>query len=253
MDERPDLVELLLAALRNTRPGVRHYLERTTGRVVSRARARENERDRPDANLLQVPQVGEDHGFETMRLFIASVRNPGLRERLQVAALGRGAFRRFREVLAQQPRELQRWLAFRDSRLRDLLSGWLADHGLQPAVPTQPAPPQPSIDPQERLEELTLLVAYLSSWEENRGAGSRVRRAWKGFRVEVLERLQAQGLLTQGRSSKSLLLTDEGVARALDVEARLGLAGDAPPPSHGPSRVERPGRRLASRANYRRR
>ena len=55
----------------------------------------------------------------------------------------------------------------------------------------------------EQIQELTLLLMYLTSWQERRTIGLRrkphktddmlLRRCWKGYDFSVLERLEAQG------------------------------------------------------------
>ena len=57
----------------------------------------------------------------------------------------------------------------------------------------------------EQIQELTLLLMYLTSWQERRTIGLRrkphktddmlLRRCWKGYDFSVLERLEAQGLI----------------------------------------------------------
>jgi hypothetical protein len=64
-----------------------------------------------------------------MEAFIETVASPWLRERLRAAIRGRGAFRRFKDVLARSPTEFGRWLAFRDALLRDRVMAWLGDEG----------------------------------------------------------------------------------------------------------------------------
>jgi len=56
------------------------------------------------------------------------------------------------------------------------------------------------------VEELTFLLLYLTSWTEN-VPGTTVRRAWKGYRFETLDALEAKGFITQGRRAKSAYLT----------------------------------------------
>ncbi len=63
-------------------------------------------------------------------------------------------------------------------------------------------------------------MLYLASWEEKAPAGGTVRQAWKGHVFKVLDRLQEQGFIHQSRRAKSLYLTDEGVARAQELEER---------------------------------
>lgn len=75
--------------------------------------------------------------------------------------------------------------------------------------------------PQEAIEELTLLLLYLTSWEEDVIPGAlTVHRAWKGFRFEVLDALEEQGDLNQSRRAKSVTLTKKGVQRAQALQAR---------------------------------
>jgi hypothetical protein len=71
---------------------------------------------------------------------------------------GKGAFRRFKDVLMSYGAERERWFAFRSERLRIFMEAWLNAHALH-AVPRPPpapeaAPPEEaapisSIDPKE--------------------------------------------------------------------------------------------------------
>jgi len=53
-----------------------------------------------------------------MQAFIETVASPRLEERLCPAIRGRGAFRRFKDVLAGYPAESERWHAFKSARVR---------------------------------------------------------------------------------------------------------------------------------------
>jgi hypothetical protein len=68
-------------------------------------------------------------------------------------------------------------------------------------------------DMKQQIEELTLLLLYLTSWEEEIG-GDTVQRAWKGFPFEVLDALEENGYLSQSRRAKSVYLTRAGLERA---------------------------------------
>jgi Uncharacterised protein family (UPF0158) len=68
-----------------------------------------------------------------MEAFIATVEDQRVREVLGVAIQGRGAFRRFQEVLARYPAAEARWFAFRATRLEARARAWLAEEGLEPA------------------------------------------------------------------------------------------------------------------------
>jgi hypothetical protein len=66
--------------------------------------------------------------------FAASVTDSRLRERLEIALDGRGAFRRFKDVLAQYPAERERWFGFRDERLHAAAREWLEEHEIEPTT-----------------------------------------------------------------------------------------------------------------------
>ena len=64
------------------------------------------------------------------------------------------------------------------------------------------------------VEELTLLLLYLTSWKERVYGDLTVQRAWKGYPFETLEALEAAGYLDQTRQTKSVTLTEAGIERA---------------------------------------
>jgi DNA-binding PadR family transcriptional regulator len=47
-----------------------------------------------------------------------------------------------------------------------------------------------------------------------------VHRAWKGYLFAALDALEEQGYISQTRRAKSLTLTEEGLRRAQELEAR---------------------------------
>ena len=77
------------------------------------------------------------------------------------------------------------------------------------------------------IEELTLLLMCLSSWEEKMRSGiPTARRCWKGFRFEVIDELEKKGLISQGsRGSKSVYITEEGESLAEELRGKFGLRG----------------------------
>jgi Uncharacterised protein family (UPF0158) len=62
------------------------------------------------------------------------VSHRGLIARLEVAIDGRGAFRRFKNVLFDWPDDREEWFAFSDERRRGRAREWLADVGYRPAA-----------------------------------------------------------------------------------------------------------------------
>ncbi len=97
----------------------------------------ENESDDPD-RWLWVHCEGSRAGYHDMVQFIGTVDDPHRADRLGIAIEGRGAFRRFKEVLARWPGELDRWYRYADDRQRGRARAWLADAGYRPALRTDP-------------------------------------------------------------------------------------------------------------------
>lgn len=64
--------------------------------------------------------------------FAATVEDEELRELLFAALDGRGAFGRFKDVLAGCPGERQRWFRYKDERMEDRVRDWLRDLGIEP-------------------------------------------------------------------------------------------------------------------------
>ena len=76
-------------------------------------------------------------------------------------------------------------------------------------------------DREDRIvEELTLLLLYLTLWEERVVADLVVQRAWKGHPFEVLDALEAAGYLGQSHRAKSVTLAAAGIERARALAAR---------------------------------
>ena len=61
-------------------------------------------------------------------------------------------------------------------------------------------------------EELTLLLIYLTGWEEDKrnAPGEKVWRAWKGYNFDVLNNLQTKKWIYQIPGGKSVTLEEKG-------------------------------------------
>ena len=75
----------------------------------------------------RIPKAESHEGYEDMVDFIATVDNERLTELLEVAINGKGAFRRFKDVLLNYPEERERWFKFKDDRMRERSLEWLND------------------------------------------------------------------------------------------------------------------------------
>jgi hypothetical protein len=81
---------------------------------------------------LEVPQVDSFTGYNDMVEFIADVEDEHLRELLDIAVRGKGAFRRFKDVLYGYPETRQQWFEFKDEQMRQRVVRWLAAHDIEP-------------------------------------------------------------------------------------------------------------------------
>ena len=71
----------------------------------------------------------------------------------------------------------------------------------------------------DTINELTLLLLYLTSWEEDAGFTT-VRRSWKGYPFESLNELADGGFVSESRGAKSVYLTEEGIEKARELARR---------------------------------
>ncbi|MDT9699644.1 UPF0158 family protein [Streptomyces sp. P17] len=94
----------------------------------------EGEEDDDPERWLYVPALGSRAGYRDMELFIEEVEDAALAERLRIAVGGRGAFRRFKDVLARDERSWSRYHRFRDERQRGRARAWLAEEGYRPPI-----------------------------------------------------------------------------------------------------------------------
>jgi hypothetical protein len=82
---------------------------------------------------LGVWPLGSGAAYRDMVHF-ASSRSGRLRELLDVAINGRGAFRRFKNVLYDWPDDRADWFAFSEDRSRGRARAWLAEAGRRPTL-----------------------------------------------------------------------------------------------------------------------
>lgn len=80
---------------------------------------------------ISIPQVDSDEAYGDMEEFILTVTDERLQARLWQAIDGRRPFRRFKDVLADYPRERERWFDFEDDRIRERVIEWLENEGIE--------------------------------------------------------------------------------------------------------------------------
>jgi hypothetical protein len=141
--------EALEDAFENNAPEVHSYLHLGTGEVLrvvdGIADPQMHSRIAADATYVRVEPVSSREQYRWMERFIQMLDPSDLRDELSLAIDGRGAFRRFKDVLMLNAPERERWFAFRSERLRVFMEAWLEAHALR-AVPRAPTPTAPTVD-----------------------------------------------------------------------------------------------------------
>jgi hypothetical protein len=127
--------EALEDAFENNAPEVHSYLHLSTGEVLrvvdGVADPAMHQRIASDTNYQRIDPVSSREQYRWMERFIATVTEPDLRGRLVAAIDGKGAFRRFKDVLMAYPVERERWFEFRTERLRSCMESWLLAHKIE--------------------------------------------------------------------------------------------------------------------------
>ncbi|WP_306965051.1 UPF0158 family protein [Streptomyces afghaniensis] len=91
------------------------------------------EADDPE-RWLYVPALGSRAGYRDMELFIDGLGDVALADRLLIAITRRGAFRRFKDVLARDERAWRRYHRLSEERQRGRARAWLAEEGYCPSA-----------------------------------------------------------------------------------------------------------------------
>jgi hypothetical protein len=137
--------EALEDAFENNAPEVHSYLHMSTGEVMrvvdGVADPQMHVRIASDTNYLRIEPVSSREQYRWMERFIPTVEATDLRGSLTQAIDGKGAFRRFKDVLMTYAEERERWFAFRSERLRTFMEAWLTAHAIKPI--TRPAWAEP--------------------------------------------------------------------------------------------------------------
>jgi hypothetical protein len=153
--------EALEDAFENNAPEVHSYLHLTTGEVLrvvdGVADPQMHVRIASDGNYLRIDPVSSREQYRWMERFIPLAEDPVLREKLTHAIDGKGAFRRFKDVLMSFGDEREKWFTFRSERLRTFMEAWLGAHAItaisRPAWAEGSGAPESEAAPESSSEE----------------------------------------------------------------------------------------------------
>jgi hypothetical protein len=126
--------ESLEDAFENNAPEVHSYLHLTTGEVLrvvdGVADPQMHVRIASDGNYLRIDPVSSREQYRWMERFIPMVEDLELKDKLTQAIDGKGAFRRFKDVLMSYGADREKWFTFRSERLRTFMEAWLSAHAI---------------------------------------------------------------------------------------------------------------------------
>lgn len=115
-----------------------HYLDLLTGDVVSDQERLmldweedepEEEQEVDEERYIDIPDWQPSDGFLVMEKFANQVRNPIYKGKLlEALQAGKGVFRRFKDIIGEQPSLEREWFAFKDDQLKREVYTWYREH-----------------------------------------------------------------------------------------------------------------------------
>jgi len=148
-----DWNDLEIAVERNA-PSTESFLDTRTGQVATvvsgdpEAPLRKRQVSENIENYIRIEPASSREQYRWMERFVASVADDALRERLLISIDGKGAFRRFKDVLLAYPAERERWFSYRADLLHWHIHNWLVENHLESSIdaPWGLAAPPPELE-----------------------------------------------------------------------------------------------------------
>jgi cellulose biosynthesis protein BcsQ len=112
-----------------------YYLDLETGEIIFLSEHTDDEEigepkdkiDKEPDRYEQIPKLESHEAYKEMQDFITTVKDERLVALLKVAINGKGAFRRFKDVLLDYPEERERWFQFKGAKEQKRALEWLDD------------------------------------------------------------------------------------------------------------------------------
>jgi len=184
--------ESLEDAFENNAPEVHSYLQLTTGEVLrvvdGVADPQMHVRIASDGNYLRVDPVSSREQYRWMERFIPMVEDQDLRAKLAHAIDGKGAFRRFKDVLMSYAADREKWFTFRSERLRTFMEAWLGAHAIRATPRPQWSEPAPS-----DVDSTADLPTSTPDLDEPKSTAGRRGRSAEAIREHLRELVEALG------------------------------------------------------------
>jgi len=87
--------------------------------------------DDTSGRFQEIPQRDRRDAWQVMADFVAEVPDPRMRERLQMAIAGKGAFGRFKDALHHDDDVREKWFKYEQARKREWAEEWLEELGIE--------------------------------------------------------------------------------------------------------------------------
>lgn len=151
----------LETAFERNAPDTESFLDTRTGEVVTVAEgaidyAEQRAKVQTGGEaFVRIEPAASREQYKWMERFVVGVTDESLRERLVIAIDGKGAFRRFKDVLLNYPTERERWFTYRAELLHWAMHKWLEKEQLAPKEPAPWGVPKPPPEDNVQLERPT--------------------------------------------------------------------------------------------------
>ena len=83
---------------------------------------------------IRIPEKPSYEGYNLMVEFADEVEDKFLQEKLAIALDGKGAFRRFKNVLLSYPKYREQWFEFEQEKINEEVIEWLNSIGIEPEI-----------------------------------------------------------------------------------------------------------------------
>jgi hypothetical protein len=85
-----------------------------------------------EERYVRIPERRTSDAYQSMVDFIKTVEGPMLKEELSLALNGKGAFRKFKDILINHPKERKRWHGYDAKTMKREIRAWLSSLGIKP-------------------------------------------------------------------------------------------------------------------------
>jgi len=188
--------EALEDAFENNAPEVHSYLHLTTGEVLrvvdGVADPQMHVRIASDGNYQRIDPVSSREQYRWMERFIPMVEDVELRGKLTQAIDGKGAFRRFKDVLMSYAADRERWFTFRSERLKTFMEAWLTAHAIH-ATPRPQWPEGESAPDSELSPESQAAPTSVNDLDGPKSSSGRRTRNAETLRMQIRELAEGLG------------------------------------------------------------